>query len=361
MGDGYTAAEQHLFRQDAATVVEAFRSIEPIATYFGHFNFHRIDVISRESGTNDRWVDPPARPRTALDTFFSPLNERRLVGPDPWVMMVATLSGAPWDRLLVVVNAPRRGGATLATMTVAYASRNSTDFPRIMIHEAGHVIAGLMDEYDGELPDIDFAQGWSLPNILPWPNVDTNARKPKWWRWLTPNIGLPTPADDPQPEWVGAFEGATYSRFGVYRPQQRCLMRSHSAGFCHVCTEQWIGAIYKRSRIADDFTPAFRLPQPPLLHAAAEPLTFAAEVIRTEGIQTTWRTRRIDHRRWTRRQQTADYAPFTVTLPPGRALGRPTPAYWLVECALEDSSTRIRTPAIRNLTRQRHVWHVISA
>ena len=81
-------------------------------------------------------------------------------------MMVATMAGVPWDQILVVVNAPRRGGATLATMTVAYASRNSSDFPRIMIHEAGHTIAGLIDEYKGDLPDVDFAKGWSLPNIL---------------------------------------------------------------------------------------------------------------------------------------------------------------------------------------------------
>ena len=203
IGDGYTVDQQAMFNQDAQEIVDAFASIEPMATYFSHFNFHRINVISRESGSNDPYVDPPLKPDTALNTFFSPLNKRRLVGPDPWVMLVATKSGAPWDKLLVVVNTPRRGGATLATMSVAYASRNSSDFPRIMIHEAGHTIARLIDEYKGELPDIEFAKGWSLPGILPWPNADTNARKPKWWRWLTPDVPLPTPADFPDRKAVG--------------------------------------------------------------------------------------------------------------------------------------------------------------
>ena len=54
----------------------------------------------------------------------------------------------PVDSVLSL-SAIRRGGrATLFTMGVGYASsRNSYDFPRIMIHEAGHSIAKLMDEY----------------------------------------------------------------------------------------------------------------------------------------------------------------------------------------------------------------------
>ena len=240
IGDGYTAGQQTMFQDDANTIVDAFRQIEPMATYFKHFNFHRINLISAEEGAKDPYVSPPADPRTALGTFFSPLNERRLVGLDPWVMLLATKSGAPWDKLLVVVNTSRRGGATLPTMSVAYASRNSHDFPRIMIHEAGHSIAKLIDEYAGELPDIDFAKGWSLPNFLPWPNVDTNAKRPKWRHWLSPGVELPTPDKLANRDLVGAFEGASYIGTGVYRPQRRCMMRSHNADFCKICAEQWI-------------------------------------------------------------------------------------------------------------------------
>lgn len=361
IGDGYTAGQQAMFRGDAQEIVDAFQQIEPMRTYIKHFNFHRIDVLSAESGTDDPHVDPPAKPRTALDTFFSPLAERRLIGPDPWVMMVATMAGVPWDKILVVVNAPRRGGATLATMTVAYASRNSSDFPRIMIHEAGHTIARLIDEYKGDLPDVDFAKGWSLPNILPWSNADTNAKRPKWWRWLTPGVPLPTPNSVVDPNVVGAFEGATYTSFGVYRPQRRCLMRSHSADFCKVCTEQWIEAIYRRSDIADGFSPAFNLPRPPLIHEASKPIRFRANVVRREEIRTTWRTKKVEHARWSRRQQTEDYADFTVSLSANRAFGRTLPTSWWIECILEDGSERIRTPSVRNLSRQRHLWHVIIA
>ena len=359
IGDGYTADQQEMFNKDAQEVVDEFARVEPMRTYIKHFNFHRINVISEESGAIDPHVDPPAKPKTALRTFFSPIAERRLIGPDPWVMLVATRSGAPWDKLLVIVNTPRRGGATLFSMTVGYASRNSSDFPRIMIHEAGHTIAKVIDEYTGELPDIDFAKDWSLPNILPWPNVDTNAKRPKWWRWLTPGVELPTTDSASNRNKVGAFQGAAYENFGVYRPQSTCMMRRHSSNFCVVCAEQWLRAIYKRSKIADGFLPKFQRPQPPLVRDAGRSITFRAKVIRREGIKSTWRTKRLEHRNWRRRKQTDDYSDFRVRLPANKLLGEPVPTAWAVECLLEDSTERIRTPAIRRLARQSHVWYVV--
>jgi hypothetical protein len=376
IGDGYTAAEQDLYQDHVNQVVEAFRRTEPIATYFRHFNFHRINLISAESGTDDRYASPPVRRRTALNTFYSPLADRRLVGPDVWVMTVATLSGAPWDGILVLVNYPIYGGATSPLMLVAYVSTGTQTrsghqtgpFTTTAIHEAGHSVAKLMDEYTGDLPDVDFARGWSLPNLLPWANVDMNARKPKWQAWLTPNVSLPTPETEDMGGAVGAYEGAAYTSFAVYRPEQRCLMngpgrdgRNRSSNhFCCVCSEQWIKTIYQKSRLADDFSPPFRLPMPPLLVKAAEPITFCANVVRHEGIQTTWRTKRIQDVRWRRPQHTEEYADFTVALldsSPSLLAG----TYWLVQCLLEDTSPRIRTPAVRKLARQTFTWHLVAS
>ncbi len=360
IGDGYTAEQQTMFNEDAQRVVDAFGQIEPMRTYLKHLNFHRINVISEESGAIDPHVEPPQQPNTALKTFFSPIAERRLIGPDPWVMLVATESGAPWDKILCIVNAPRRGGATLASMTIGYASRNSSDFPRIMIHEAGHIIAKVMDEYTGDLPDIDFAENWSLPSLLPWPNIDTNLERPKWWRWLTPGVEMPTPDIQANNDLVGAFQGAAYTGKGVYRPQRRCFMRRHNDDFCVVCSEQWIRAIYKRSAIADGFTPKFQLPQPPLTWDEDKPITFKAQAVRGEEIRTVWRTKKLEQIRWQRRQSSEYYQDFTVTLEANRFAGRPIPTAWAVECTLEDGSERIRTPSIRSASRQQHRWYVIT-
>ena len=368
IGDGYTRQQQRVFNEDVNSIINAFRTTEPMQTYFLHFNFHRINLFSPQDGTDD--IHNSITRATALDTFYSPISERRLVGPDPWVMTVVTMSGAPWDTIIVVVNSPRRGGGTLPTLGVAYASRNSNDFPQIAIHEAGHSIAKLMDEYSSGLPDIDFADGWSLPTVVPWPNVDNNARNPKWRVWLSSGVALPTPEVEANANLIGAFQGAAYENFGVYRPQLRCLMNGPGAGsdptdwsspnFCTICSEQWIRAIYEKSKLADFFIPRFNLPQPPLLRNENTQITFNARVVR-RNVRATWFTKRIEQTQWNRRQRTDTFSSFQTTLRANRVLGVPVPTYWLVRCLLEDQSGQIRMPAIRRLATQEHVWHIITS
>jgi IgA Peptidase M64 len=144
-----------------------------------------------------------------------------------------------------------------------------------VIHEAGHSIANLMDEYDAGLPDIDWPQDWVLPPVLPWVNVDTDPLHPKWEVWLTPGVPLPTPTDAASVA-VGAFEGAAYAKSGIYRPQANCCMRKNGQPFCAVCTEAWIASIYQRSRLADGFLPRYSEPDPPLWYRSTQEIKFKA-------------------------------------------------------------------------------------
>jgi hypothetical protein len=41
IGDGYTADQQAMFNEDAQQVVDEFASVEPMRTYFKHFNSSR--------------------------------------------------------------------------------------------------------------------------------------------------------------------------------------------------------------------------------------------------------------------------------------------------------------------------------
>jgi hypothetical protein len=353
MGDGYAADDMHLFYEDVDAIIAEFHAVEPMASYIQHFNFHRVDVVSHQSGINDRWQKPPVKVKSALGTHFSFIAERRLVGPDPWVWHVANQSGVPWDSVLVVCNTPRRGGATLFTMGVGYASRNSSDFPRIMIHEAGHSIAKLMDEYTGELPDMPFFEGRSLPNLLPFANITTNGKNPKWKVWVEEETACPTPgADRCTPATVGAFEGAGYTNFGVYRPTVDCIMKRHYAQFCPVCREQWIKRIYRKSTIADAFSPQENGLHVP--HGAT--MRFEANVIRPKYIHTTWRIKQKAQRGWTTAQQTIDYEPFALHLPEA-AHGR---THWQIECALEDHHPWLRKPDVIKATRQTHSWRIVA-
>lgn len=362
LGDGYSAEDLPMFHADVDTIVQAFQDIEPMKSYIRHFNFYRVNLYSKQSGVSDRYAEGGAvKIASALGTLFSPIASRRLVGPDPWVWHLANRSGVPWDVCLVVVNTPRRGGATLFSMGIGYASRNSSDFPRIMIHESGHAIAKLMDEYTGEIPDFPRLKGKSLPNwLLPFANVTLNGKRPKWSAWIDSDTACPSDADRCDRRTVGAFEGAAYTSFGTYRPTQSCFMRRHSSAFCPVCQEQYIKRIYKWSPLADGFFPYFEPPQPAIRVSAETSTTFSAAVLYPERIRTTWRIRRRGHLRWQTKQQTDTYHDFSVQLPLS-ALSKSQHALWQVECLLEDISPKIRKPDVKKRASQSHRWQIMSS
>ena len=347
LGDGYTKEQQAMYEEDVQKIVTAFHEIEPTATYIRHFNFHRVNVFSLQEGCDDRWQKPPVKVKSALGAHFSFLNQRRLVGWDWRVWQVARRAGVPFDHLLVTVNTPRRGGATRFWMTVGWASRNSSDFPRIMIHESGHSIAKLMDEYTGELPDLPFLKGRSLPNFLPFANVTTNGKTPHWREWIDPETPLPTPVvkDETPQGLVGAFEGAAYVNFGAYRPTVDCLMERHSQPFCPVCQEQWIKRIYRKTAIADGFSPT-----EDVRCGVGEAVTFAADVVKPAQIETVWRVR-DPQGNWRVAQSSADYAPLTT--PFGQA------GKWAVECRLTDQNDKIRQARVKKSTEQIGRWVVM--
>ena len=371
MGDGYAADEMELYRKDVDTLIAAFREHEPTATYFNHLNFHRLNIIAPETGIYDRYNVPeraavpgkglvreaniflrrligkfPKRARSPLGSHFSVISPRRLVGWDWRVFQVANWSGAPYDSCLVIVNTPRRGGATRFWLTVGYASRNSSDYPEIMIHEAGHSIAKLNDEYvDPLFPNFGFLKGKRAPVYLPFANNATNPHKPKWHPWIEPDTTLPTQFHpDHIDDTVGAFEGATYTAYGVYRPTADCMMRRHSQPFCQICQEQYIKRIYRRSVIADERTPNV---DPTV--KVGERVRFSAEVIKPQHIKTIWRTR-TPLGMWSNRQETADFAPTSLVFNEA--------GLWTVECILEDHSPKLRKPDVIRSTQQKLRWIV---
>ncbi len=359
LGDGYRADQMAKYRRNADELVDAFQTTEPFETYFRHLSFHRVDLISAEEGCDDLFAAragrPPTHRDTALHTFYSPIAERRLLGPDPWVMQVARDSGAPWDEIIVLVNGTRWGGGTSAAMAVAYAANISPSdgsWQRVAIHEASHSMAKLFDEYTEDSPpfDVDIPADWARPSILPWANVDTNPTAPKWFNLLTPGVTLPTPTSAPDGT-VGAFEGGAWLDRHIFRPQENCLMRHVMQPFCAVCAEAWIKRIYRSSRIADGFTPAYQFPAPPMHLSPMTSMTFHAQVVRPNAIAVSWFVRDRLVGSWTETQSTQSYQDFRWRAP--------HPGMWQVRCLLVDLDPRIRTPRIRQLATQEQIWNLL--
>src|SRR5204863_9491681 len=104
----------------------------------------------------------------------------------------------------------------------------------VFVHELAHNLAGLADEYVGNVTY------QPLPPLKPepWePNL-TALHDPallKWRDLVEPSTPVPTP--DTYAGKVGAFEGGGYEARGLFRPEIECIMGSTRTGvaFCRFC------------------------------------------------------------------------------------------------------------------------------
>lgn len=235
LGDGYTADQQALFHEHAVAKWERIARTEPFTEYASYFNVWLVDVVSNESGV-DNDPTPPAMRDTALDGQFWCNGTERLLCVNQAKASAAAAAAPGADQILVLANSTKYGGAGGG---VATSSGGSAAAGLITVHELGHSLGGLADEYDYYYRaglDEDSTQDVTIPApyafypgaVLGEP-AGTNitaaatpealvAQKLKWWRW----VGEPSPEGG----LVGTFEGAGYYRKGMYRPSQDSLMHT---------------------------------------------------------------------------------------------------------------------------------------
>jgi hypothetical protein len=188
-------------------------------------------------------------------------------------------SFVPYDFVVILANDQKYGGGGIFNLyaTVVVGSRWA---PYVFVHELGHHMAGLADEYFTS--PVAYEEAAEVTE--PWePNVTVlrNPEQLKWKDLLSPGVPIPTPWDreawtqwqrevqrqrreirtEGKPEQdmeelfdqekkqatsflssqkhatqVGAFEGANYRVSGYYRPQIDCIMFSRNdVPFCAVC------------------------------------------------------------------------------------------------------------------------------
>jgi hypothetical protein len=203
-------------------------------------------------------------------------------------------ANAPYDVVEILTNTATYGGGGIYGLYSTVAA-DSVWAPYLFIHEFGHHLAALADEYYTSdvayLPAVDRIEPWE-PNVTAL--LDPSALK--WRDLVKPGTPLPTPwpkeefekhsmaiqdrrrkirADDrPEAEMdalfreqmafdtkllntgahagvVGAFEGANYEARGYFRPQADCIMFTRDeVDFCAVCKRalETIIDLYSRSQ-----------------------------------------------------------------------------------------------------------------
>ena len=248
--DGYTYAQKADMQSDFAAMVAAFRAKTPYKEHDRFFNYILVYAYSTEDGTDQ--CDCDIVRDTAMSTRFPEENptcghdDNRCLsygaGCDPTDSSahIATveLRAPDQDTTVVMVNTTRYGGCGGARAVYGAGNSSATE---IAIHELGHSLAHLADEYGG---DPSCGAGTGI-------NVSMDSTNGNWPEWIA-DLGAPR-------------EGAKYYDQCIYRPVDACEMRVLNSQFCPVCNQQWALTIFGHPNVSptaplesqDPASPAF--------------------------------------------------------------------------------------------------------
>lgn len=216
LGDGYQAGQQAQFNADVQSFLTALFQTQPYQTFAAYFNVHTVFRASVDSGADQPDITPPVFVDTAYDSTYNTGGVDRClyVGDTALALADAALAPANEGRVLVLVNSSRYGGCA-GTFAVSYNGGSMND---VQIHELGHSLGLLADEYD--YPNDTYTG--SEPGQV---NATISPTGAKWSHWHGT-------------DGISAFEGCRYYLHGIWRPRNNCQMRSLGQTLCAVCKEQ---------------------------------------------------------------------------------------------------------------------------
>ena len=280
MGDGYTSTDLSAgaFESAAASLGAAIEAKSPWNVLFAATNMYRVDIESNQQGADNEVFG--IYKDTYLNSSFWVEDIERLLAltGDGYLRAVQAADNlvgpGVWDVILVLVNSTKYGGSggDIAVSSIHSAASE------IVVHELGHSLAGLADEYETAYPGYPPGDGE--------PNVDYDYSGPglKWAAWVEPGTPLPTPEASPYLDVVGSFEGARYLSTGIYRPWYNCEMRSLNRPFCPVCREAHVISFTTNISLTDFVFPPIYTPE----NISNAGFQFSALAVPLSGIEYLW-------------------------------------------------------------------------
>lgn len=270
LGDGYISSEQSDFRDDAINFSNALFGQLPFSVYSDYFNVHIIKVVSNESGASHPGTATDEGsytvPITSVDNFFGStydgFGSHRLLYASNYSLIISVLATnfPEYDQALILVNAPYYGGSG-GEFPV---SSTGTDADEIAIHEIGHSLVDLKDEYYPG--DLLAEEGINMTQ-------ETDPSLVKWSNWVgTTGVGIY--------QYCASGSCATW-----YRPHQTCKMRYLGFPFCAVCKEGIIEKVHDLVSPIDNFSPSNLTVDDPSF-----PIAFNLTLINptTNSLEKTW-------------------------------------------------------------------------
>ena len=236
--EGYAREDEGKLRADFARFVEAFLSTPPWTSLRDRLTLRGILAYSQDSGVTEprKGVFRDTLFGATFNTFDSP----RYLTIMHTKTMREVASLVPYDAVFIMVNSARYGGGGVYNQWAIFTSDNEYD-DYVMLHEFGHSMGGLGDEYYDSAVSTD-EDAMYPPGVEPWePNISAflgNQRDGiKWHSRISEGTPVPTPETESYASVVGLFEGAGYKAKGLFRPQADCKMfHKGLVPFCSVCS-----------------------------------------------------------------------------------------------------------------------------
>ncbi len=280
LSEGYQTSEFDKFKTDAESLVNDMFTQSPFDQYTNYFNVHIIKVPSNESGadhpgTATDVTEPHNIPVTTVDTYFNAtfdawnyhrflyygLNYADAASADAKINSVLASNFPTYDQALILVNTNEYGG----TGGEFPISSTGTSANEIAIHELGHSLFNLKDEY--ELPEVFYGEATNMTQ-------ENNTSLVKWKNWIG----------------INSIDIYPYGSSGVsatwYRPHQNCKMRYLGSPFCSVCKEGIIEKIHSIISPIESYSPNSNTISTPSF-----PLDFELSLIKpvpSENLKSTW-------------------------------------------------------------------------
>ena len=279
LGDGYTAAEMGKYASDVEAFVTGFFAQQPFDEYQFLFNVHRVDVVSAQSGADHPERSPAVFKNTALDATYNCAAIQRLICVDMTKVnnvLSASVAAEKRDVVLIIVNDPEYGGSGGA---VAVASTH-TAAVEVVLHELGHTLGLLADEYAGGGPSCNASVEPSEANAT----RATTRPTIKWNAWI--DATTPIPTFGPTVGLPGLYEEAKYCFTGLYRPTYDSKMRSLDRPFEQINNEQLVKRFYNWAAPIDAITPSGSVS---LGTAHSQTFTVTTQTPRTHALDVRWR------------------------------------------------------------------------
>lgn len=231
--EGYTSQEKEKFLEAAQNFAKEFFSYSPYKENAHRFNIRAVWAPSRESG-----VTLPGEHiwrNTVANAQFYTFGSERYQMIEDFQGLRDIAAHVPYDYIYVLSNTQKYGGGGIYNFYGISAAHHPTSTGKIYVHEFGHVLLGLGDEYAG---NVSYNEMYPT-GVEPWEanlTTLTDFNRKDWKKMIAPSTPVPTPATPEYKDKVGVFEGGGYVNKGVYRPYQTCLMKEFSTDqFCPVC------------------------------------------------------------------------------------------------------------------------------